>query len=289
MTEIERRIADLRAELRSLAGDGSSVVPTDLLRRQDIELTYSSNAIEGNTLTHSEAAELIEHGIVAGGKTLKEHHEVSDHYDALQWVRTRAAERLPVDEDVVLEIHRRTMLRSRPDIVGQYARFRRGIAGSPVVMPNPAKVPALMNGFGTHLANADESPKAAFDAHYRLVTIQPFDDGNGRTARLLTNLMLLKGGYVPVSIGTKERREYLDTLQEAQLAQDDRAPAFQAFMHLRLEAALRDHVAELGHGRQHGAVATPSTEKGDREDKPRRAGPTAAQAASLAKSRGQGF
>lgn len=70
MMEIEKRIADLKVELCDLAGHGSSAIPTELLRRQVTELTYSSNAIEGKTLRRSDGAEPVGHGILAGGKTL---------------------------------------------------------------------------------------------------------------------------------------------------------------------------------------------------------------------------
>lgn len=245
MTETERRIAELKARLDTLRAEGRGEVGMDLQRANDIELTYSSNAIEGNTLTHGETAELIEHGITAGGKAIKDHHEILDHYAALQWVREQVEKRTPVDETLVRELHRRVLETSRPDIAGQYAQFSRRIAGSGVVLPNPAKVPALMERFGEDLAAAPAGPRSAFDAHYRLVTIHPFDDGNGRTARLLTNMMLLRDGYVPVSIRTQDRREYLDTLRDAQLAQDHNAPAFHSFMLRRLEAALDQHVNDI--------------------------------------------
>lgn len=273
MTDIERRIADLKARLDALRAEGRGEVGVDLQRANDIELTYASNAIEGNTLTHGETAELIEHGITAGGKALKDHQEIIDHYAALQWMREQVAARTPVNEALVLELHRRALETSRPDIAGTYARFGRRIAGSGVVLPNPLKVPELMGQFGDRLAKAPEGPRSAFDAHYRLVTIHPFDDGNGRTARLLMNMMLRRDGYVPVSVRPEDRREYLDTLRDAQLAQDFAAPAFHAFMLRRLEAALERHVedvsagAEVNHGRD---------------------GLSAAQMAALAAQRSQG-
>lgn len=273
MADIERRIADLKARLDALRADGRAEVGVDLQRANDIELTYSSNAIEGNTLTHGETADLIEHGTTAGGKALKDHQEIVDHYAALQWMRDQVAERTPINEAMVRELHRRALLTSRPDIAGAYARFNRRIAGSGVVLPNPMKVPDLMERFGAELAQAPAGPRSAFDAHYRLVTIHPFDDGNGRTARLLTNMMLLRDGYVPISIRPEDRREYIDSLRDAQLAQDDGAPAFHALMLRRLEASLERHVEDLAMG----------VDPANRE----RARPTAAQLAGLAAQRGQ--
>ena len=159
-----------------------------LQKYYDVELTYTSNAIEGNTLTHRETAEVIEHGIMVGGKKLKDHLEAVDHYDAVLWMRELAARTVPVGESVVRELHRRIVARSEPEIAGIYSPHRRRIAGSPVVFPNPLKVPDLMQEFGAWLEPAPATPEAAFDAHFRLTAIHPFGDGNGRTARLLMNL-----------------------------------------------------------------------------------------------------
>ena len=102
----------------------------------DLELTYTSNAIEGNTLTHRETAEVIEHGITVGGKSLREHLEVVDHYDALQWMRRLATQTSSIGEDTVCELHRRIVARSQPAIGGIYSPHPRRVAGSPVIFPN---------------------------------------------------------------------------------------------------------------------------------------------------------
>src|ERR1700682_4356974 len=83
-----------------------------LQKYYDIELTYTSNAIEGNTLTHRETAEVIEHGVTVGGKSLRDHLEAVDHYAALQWMRQLAVQSTPIDEHVVGELHRRIVARS---------------------------------------------------------------------------------------------------------------------------------------------------------------------------------
>jgi Fic family protein len=101
----------------------------------DIDLTYTSNAIEGNTLTLRETAELIEHGITVGGKPLRDHLEAVDHYNAVLWMRELAAKAAPIDENTVRELHRRIVARSQPDIGGIYSTLPRRIAGSPVVPP----------------------------------------------------------------------------------------------------------------------------------------------------------
>jgi Fic family protein len=218
-----------------------------LQKAWDVELTFTSNAIEGNTLTLRETAEVIEHGVTVGGKSLKDHLEAVDHYAAIQWMRAAALEPGPVNEGVVVELHRRIVARSEPTIAGVYSPHRRRIAGSPVVFPNPLKVPDLMADFGAWLETAPATPSAAFDAHFRLTAIHPFSDGNGRTARLLMNLLLIRGGYPPVPVRPEDRRVYLEALERGSLT-DDLGP-FQVLMHERLAATMAAYVEALEEGR----------------------------------------
>src|ERR1035438_2178025 len=156
-----------------------------LQKHYDVDLTYTSNAIEGNTLTLRETAEVIEHGITVGGKSLNDHLEAVDHYNAVLWMRELAAKTTPIDEKTVRELHRRIVFRSQPEIGGIYSTLPRRIAGSPVVLPNAAKIPQLMKEYGEWLGKAEPVPATSFDADFRLVAIHPVSDGNGRTARLL--------------------------------------------------------------------------------------------------------
>ena len=135
-------------------------------------------------------------------------------------MREQAAAQTPVDDGTICELHRRIVLRSKPEIAGIYCRLPRRIAGSPVVFPNPAKVPALMDDLGAWLREAPGSPSAAFEGHFRLTAIHPFADGNGRTARLLMNLMLLRAGYPPIAVRPEDRKTYLDALARGSLADD---------------------------------------------------------------------
>src|SRR5665213_2824550 len=123
-----------------------------LQKSWDVDLTYTSNAIEGNTLTLRETAELIEHGITVGGKPLRDHLEAVDHYNAVLWVRELADRASVIDETTVREIHRRIVARSQPEIWGVYSTLPRRIAGSGVVFPNPVKTPELMKAFGEGLS-----------------------------------------------------------------------------------------------------------------------------------------
>ncbi len=111
-----------------------------LQKSWDVDLTYTSNAIEGNALTLRETAELIEHGITVGGKSLRDHLEAVDHYNAVVWMRELAAqdpligEKL-IHEKTVREMHRRIVFRSQPDMGGVYSALPRRIAGSAVISP----------------------------------------------------------------------------------------------------------------------------------------------------------
>ena len=242
MEKLVQDIAIKKAKLDALRPMSLAAL-LELQKYYDVELTYTSNAIEGNTLTFRETAEVIEHGITVGGKQLKDHLEAVDHYEAVLWMREIASQDIPVDETVVRELHRKIVARSEPQIAGIYSPHRRRIAGSPVVFPNPLKVPELMRDFGGWLEAAPLTPEAAFDAHFRLTAVHPFSDGNGRTARLLMNLLLIRGGYVPIAVRPEDRKRYLDALEHGSLTEDRRF--FQALMHERLDATLAEYLSAL--------------------------------------------
>ena len=239
---LKDRIEQSKAELDRLR-PRSTVALAQLQKHYDVELTYTSNAIEGNTLTLRETAEVIEHGITVGGKSLRDHLEAVDHYQALQWMRQIAATAAPLGEDTVRELHRRIVARSQSEIAGLYSELPRRIAGSPVIFPNPAKIPLLMREFGGWLTAAPLDPETAFAAHFRLTAIHPFGDGNGRTARLLMNLLLIRGGYPPIAVRPQDRKTYLDALERGSLAED--LDPFQTFMHERLDATLAEYLSAL--------------------------------------------
>src|SRR5580658_8951730 len=138
MQRLLDEIAEKKARL-DLLRPLSGAALAQLQKHFDVELTYTSNAIEGNTLTLRETAEVIEHGITVGGKKLKDHLEAIDHYEAVLWMRALAAQSAPIGENIVRELHRRIVARSEPEIAGIYSPHRRRIAGSPVVFPNPVK------------------------------------------------------------------------------------------------------------------------------------------------------
>jgi len=184
------------------------------------ELTYTSNAIEGNTLGRRETALVIEKGLTIGGKSLLEHMEAVNHARALDWVKEQVRRRPhSLTEEDILHIHYLIMKGVDDLNAGRYRVTPVRISGSAVVLPPPRKVPDLMNGLAKwlKLATGLHPVELAAEAHYRLVTIHPFTDGNGRTARLLMNMALLMSGYPAAIIRKRDRLTYIDSLEKAQL------------------------------------------------------------------------
>ena len=214
----------------------------------DIELTYTSNAIEGNTLSPVETTLVIEKGVTVAGKPLKDHLEALDHYDAIRYVRELARTAARFTESDVRNLHRLVMQRSRPELTGRYAdsnRYVRTDSGRHE-FPSPAEVPALMGEFAAWLKDASPMPDAAFAAHRQLVDIHPFNDGNGRTARLLMNLMLIRGGYPPIAVRPEDRLAYIRALQQSQAGEG--TEAFDRLLYERLDATLEEYSKVLREG-----------------------------------------
>ena len=238
MDKLLEQIAAKKAELdrlRPLSPRGLS----NLEHVHDLELTYTSNAIEGNTLTAAETTLVVEQGITIGGKPLKDHMEAIDHYDAIRYVRELARQGTPLTEMHVRNLHSLVVKRSTPEIAGRYAdqgRFVLTDAGRHS-FPSPAEVPALMGDFAGWLAAAPDTPATAFTAHRRLVDIHPFNDGNGRTARLLMNLVLLRGGYPPVAVRPEDRPDYVRALQQAG------PESFDRLLYERLDSTLGEYLS----------------------------------------------
>ncbi len=215
-----------------------------------VELTYTSNALEGNTLSRRETALVVEKGLTVGGHSLREHLEAANHAQALDRVLALAQGRQPLNEPTILELHALVLRGILDEHAGRYRDVPVRISGSQVVLPNARKVPALMRELGAWLARGgDQAHPVAFatEAHYRLVTIHPFVDGNGRVARLLANLLLLRAGYTPALIRMRDRLAYLQALETAQLGGP--REAYDALMARAVERTL-DLYLEAAEGRQ---------------------------------------
>lgn len=185
-----------------------------------IGLTYSSNALEGNSLTLTETKVLLEDGITVGGKPLKDCYEAAGHAAAYDLMLSVAkAEPLSISEDIIRKLHFLFYNKIGYEAAGQYRTHQVFITGTEYVPPAPDRVPELMQEFITELdgkAKTLHPVRLAAFAHRRLVDIHPFADGNGRTARLLMNLILVHEGYCIVSIPPVLRMEYIGALRTAQ-------------------------------------------------------------------------
>jgi Fic family protein len=206
---------------------------------QRIDITYTSNAIEGNTLTAGETALVVEKGITIAGKPLKDHLEAVDHARALNWVLEIASQHdTPITEADIRNLHHLVVAKSEPEIAGQYADRARYVNTNAGVhhFPAPVEIPALMESFCRWLKAAPDTPQTAFKAHGELVGIHPFNDGNGRTARLLMNLVLSRAGYPPVAIRPEDRPAYIAALEIAE--QGGGHAAFDELLFGRLDQTL---------------------------------------------------
>lgn len=216
-----------------------------------VELTYSSNAIEGNTLTRIETVEVIEKGIsaVLKGKPLKDQLEAINHAKALDYIKylpkynkvikDRWKKSLKdITEGNIKAIHKFILGGINDEWAGKYRQSEVFIGGADVEFPLPHKVPYHMEKFIQWLkTQKDKHPvRVAADAHFKLVTIHPFVDGNGRTARLLMNLVLIIGGYPMAIIRNEDRTEYLEAVNAGQTKDD--LKAFYALIEEAVERSL---------------------------------------------------
>lgn len=185
-----------------------------------IGTTYSSNALEGNTLTLSETKVIIEDGLTVGGKSLRECWEATGHAKAYDWMLSMArSENLVITEAVIQKLHHLFYSGIDADQAGKYRDYQVFITGTEYLPPAPEEVPKQMKAFVRSLQEKKKTlhpVELAAYAHRRLVDIHPFADGNGRTARLLMNMILVNQGYCVVSIPPILRLDYINALHAAQ-------------------------------------------------------------------------
>lgn len=205
------------------------------------ELTYTSNAIEGNTLTRQETALVIEKGLTIGGKTFQEHQEATNHAKAYDWLVSRLNSDQPICNKDILAIHELILKGIDDDNAGRFRTVSVRISGSTVVLPNYQKVPDLMQEFEHWLQDFEGTiVELAIEAHYRFVTIHPFTDGNGRTARLLMNLLVMAKGFPPIIILNEDRLTYIESLEKAQLGNGK--SDYEQFMLASFERSLEQYL-----------------------------------------------
>lgn len=182
-----------------------------------IEWTYNSNAIEGNTLTLSETKVVLENGITIKGKPLKDHLEIINHKEAIEYIEDLVSKKVKLSEYDIRSVHYLILKEIDSTNAGKYRNENVFISGAKHVPPVYMNVPYKMqNLIDQYQSWKDFHPvvRACF-LHGEFVKIHPFIDGNGRTARLLLNFELIQSGYPPVVIKTENRVDYYDALDKA--------------------------------------------------------------------------
>jgi len=196
-----------------------------ILNAIDIEYTYDSNRIEGNTLTLRETDIVINKGLTVGGKSMREHLEATNHYEAIQYIKDAIESKSEITESLIKNIHAIILNGIDKGNAGRYRSVPVAISGSRHTPPQPWQVPELMEDLILWFKFESDQLHpviAAAEIHEQIATIHPFIDGNGRTARLIMNLVLLKKDYTIINIpgDTENRLAYYDSLEKCNIYND---------------------------------------------------------------------
>ena len=220
----------------------------DLAKRLEeqaiIEYTHSSNAIEGNTLTLGETETVIR-GMTVGGKTIHEIQEARNHPDAIQYLKQTVQDNTRITPETIRQVHR-LLLDKILEHPGEYRTGMIKVPGAHFTPPKSTEIPRLVQGLTDWLhRNPMEYTPVELAARfmYGLLVIHPFHDGNGRTARILMNIILMQHGYpVLTNISYRDRKRYLEALREADLG--NHLPLVN-FIATSVEEALTKHLVAI--------------------------------------------
>lgn len=185
-----------------------------------IEMTYNSNGIEGNSLTLKETFLVINEGITIKGKPLKDHLEAKNHYEALEYLSSLVEKdkKQTISEQLIRSLHQLTVQETEKEWAGKYRNSNVIIGGAehkpPEAIDVPYEMKKLIKWWGQNQKKLHPIELAAI-VHHKLVYVHPFFDGNGRTARLIMNLILMQGGYPLAIILKNDRKKYYRVLAQA--------------------------------------------------------------------------
>jgi Fic family protein/DNA-binding XRE family transcriptional regulator len=212
-----KEIDVLKAKLDSLRQFDSYRITQAL----ELEYTFESNRIEGNTMTLRETDLVINEGLTISGKSMREHLEAINHQEAIAYIKNLMDKNTSLNEREVLSIHNLILRGIHPEDAGRYRKVQVMIKGSSHMPPQPFLVAKAMEDFFIWYEinkNNLHPIVLAAEMHERLVTIHPFIDGNGRTSRLVMNLILLQHGYIIANIkgDYDSRMQYYQALETAQ-------------------------------------------------------------------------
>ena len=200
-------------------------LPEEALRKiqdaLDIEYTYESNRIEGNTLTLQETALVVNEGVTISGKSMREHLEAINHTEAISYIKDIAKQDIEISERTIKEIHALILHGIDRENAGRYRTVPVMISGSAHMPPQPYLIEKQMEDFMIRFKQMEKEMVhpvlVAAYLHGELVRIHPFIDGNGRTSRLLMNLYLLRNGYVIITLkgSNDEKVNYYMALEKS--------------------------------------------------------------------------
>jgi Fic family protein len=216
-----KRINEKKARLGDLRPIPTGIVAR-LRQNLDLEWIYNSNAIEGSTLTLQETRLILETGLTIGGKSLREHFEVINHREAIAYIEDLVNQEAEITPHHVCQIHKLVLTQIDDENAGQYRKTPVRIAGADYTPPDAWEIPRLMIEWGNALVQDQREQHVVVSAalaHHRLAAIHPFVDGNGRTARLVMNLILMRDGYPPTVIQRIHRQQYYRVLAQADAGQ----------------------------------------------------------------------
>ena len=220
-TPILETITTLKEELNQFRNLDNTKIQEALA----IEYTFESNRIEGNTLTLQETQLVIEKGLTISGKPLKEHLEAINHKEAIDYIKQLSQNGAALTEYDLKQIHSIILKSIDKENAGVYRSLPVMISGSTYLPPQPYLVAKLMEDYFIFYNQHKDTLHTvilAAEMHERLVTIHPFIDGNGRTARLIMNLILLQHGFPIANIkgDAAVRIKYYAALEKAQTQND---------------------------------------------------------------------
>lgn len=216
---IQKRIQEKKKRLNSLR-PLPAVAVRKLRENFEVEMTYNSNAIEGNSLTLRETFLVLNEGITIKGKPFKDHLEATNHKEALGFLYDLVEhdKNMTLSEYLIKNLHQLVTQNIEKEWAGRYRNAAVRITGTTHQPPDALDVPPLMHELVRWAAKEYKKMdivELAAILHHKFVHIHPFFDGNGRTARLLMNVLLLQKGYPLVIILKNDRKRYYRVLQEA--------------------------------------------------------------------------
>lgn len=236
--EVVKKLSQIKKNYRKLISSVTKIEYGIIEKQQLIRFTFNTNAIEGSTITLKETNHILEEGVSPEGKDLREIHEIENTRKAYNFMKTYKKE---VKVDFIRKIHYHLTYNILGENAGRFRRIQVYMAGSKHMPAKASELNREMSSLTRWIINHGKLHPVilATYVHHLLIAIHPFIDGNGRTARLLLNFMLMKAGFPPVCIKKEERIKYTDYLE---LARDGEISTFLHFIVRKIEEAYNELV-----------------------------------------------